>query len=66
MKFLARIRERCRQRWCHHVCWLGGISARDADGLVSATCLKCGKVFRGDGGLTFPCTWTKDRSSVQV
>lgn len=66
MKLGARIRQWFRQRWCQHVCWLGGISARDQDGLVSAICLKCGKVFRGDGGLSFHCTWTKDRSSVQV
>ena len=45
-----------RRFLCSHVCSLKEMH-REKDGMVAATCLKCGKVLRADFGLVLPCTW---------
>jgi len=47
-----------RRFLCSHVCSLKEMH-REKDGMVAATCLKCGKVLRADFGLALPCTWEK-------
>jgi hypothetical protein len=45
-----------RRFLCSHVCSQKQMH-REEDGMVAATCLKCGKVLRADFGLALPCTW---------
>ena len=47
-----------RRFLCSHVCSQKQMH-REEDGMVTATCLKCGKVLRADFGLAMPCTWEK-------
>jgi len=46
-----------RRFLCSHVCSQKQLHRED--GMVAATCLKCGKVLRADFGLALPCTWEK-------
>jgi len=45
-----------RRFLCGHVCNLKQMH-REKDGMVVATCLKCGKVLHADFELAMPCTW---------
>jgi len=53
----AKLLRRIRQWRCKHEARLCDLQPRDADGMVTWPCRKCGKVWRGDHGLALPLTW---------
>jgi hypothetical protein len=54
---------RLKQWLCTHRYDLADLQSRDADGMVSCACYKCGKVDRADCGLHLPGTF--DRNTMR-